>query len=453
MGIKVDKNALVNQVVPEIEKISFKDITIPLTMEMGDVKTLSYDVYPKDGYVYDSHWESSNENVVSVTRGVVEAKNIGTATISLTVNGDVKTEVTIKVISTKSEIIIDYNPKTTIRIGEKTNIEAHINPVNVNDQITYKSSNPDVVKVDKGVITGVKSGNAIITLSISNGKTKTFTINVLPKTGSLTGTGYLWGYTSLNAVTPVLASVSFFQDLAKKGIGLLKNDTYIISKGDTNYSYDITSNVLTANSKRFKLRIYYPQGKDLSTLNTLTYMGGDGEKNFDGYFDNINSDPSKIKSAGIVILVAEGDNTAFDQFCGAFATQFVKAITNQKSYVKNSILGFSTGGTKVMAAANMFEYDKVIVFSSYYNWPTSADYVKNKEVLFYIPSNDHLYNQAKTTLNSMSDYQNVTVVSNSNEMGKLFGNKYLVINPGTLMHGRHVTENVTRARIFSYAND
>ena len=132
---------------------------------------------------------------------------------------------------------------------------------------------------------------------------------------------------------------------------------------------------------------------------------------------------------------------------------FYYILKNIKNNVKNSILGFSTGGTKVMASANMFDYDKVIVFSSYYNWPTSAEKVKNKEVLFYIPASDHLYNQAKTTLNSMKDYKNVTVISNNNEMTKLFSDSYLVINPGNNMRSGHLSVNVELSGIIPYAND
>ena len=137
-----------------------------------------------------------------------------------------------------------------------------------------------------------------------------------------------------------------------------------------------------------------------------------------------------------------------------YSTQFAQAVVGHKSG-KNSIIGFSTGGTKVMGAANLSNYDRIIVFSSYYNWATSAERVKSIEVMFYMPNGDHLYNQAKATLNDMkkSGYKNVTVVTNSSELTNLFGNDFLVINPGSLMTSAHVTKNVTDSKMISYVND
>ena len=96
--------------------------------------------------------------------------------------------------------------------------------------------------------------------------------------------------------------------------------------------------------KNIKVRVFYPIDTNLSSANTTVYMGGDGEMNFGGYFSTISANPSTLPSGGILILVAEGNNTSFDADSAIFATKFVQAFTNQKSGVKNSILGFSVSG-------------------------------------------------------------------------------------------------------------
>ena len=449
----VSDNNKDNSIVKEIDKVIFDDDNI--TMEMGDTKVLYYDVNPKNGYIDTIEWFSSNEEVAKVSEGVLEAVNVGETEIKIVINNKVSSTMNVIVKSSNSNIKIEYNPKTTIRVGETTKILASLDPITVNDNIKYTSSNPSVARVDNGVITGYSAGSTLITLTISNGKSKAYTINVLPQKGSLSGSANFWGYKSLNAKTPIYADKSFFQRLAANGIGLLQNNNYIITTAEGRYSYDISTNQLSINGKTIKVRIYYPTGEDLSTLNTLTYMGGRGETNFGGAFEDIRKNPSIVKSAGIIILLAEGNNTSFDGDSGAYTTLFVKAITKQKTGVKNSILGFSDGAHKVMHASNKMVYDRIIVFSGYTDGVSSLTNAKNSEVFFIIAPSDGNYTQAQTALRQMkeSGFRNVTIVSSGSDMSKKFSDSFLVINPGSLMKNGHLTENVMRCGIIEYAND
>ena len=453
LRVTVKNDAKDNGMVKDIDKIIFDKDTI--TMEMGEERELDYDISPKDAYLETVEWTSNNLDVVEVEDAYVKAKNIGEATITVTLNDKISKELKVIVKATKEEIVIDNNPKTTIRIGEVTNIDAHINISNINDKIIYTSSNPNIVRVDNGKLTGVSEGTTTITLVISNGKTKTYTIHVLPKNGSYSGAFNMWGYKSLNAKTPVYADLSFFQKLAANGVGLLQNNTYILNTSEANFSYDINGNILSVNNKTIKLRIYYPPGVDLSKTNTLTYMGGRGETNFGGAFADINKDPSIAKSAGILALIAEGKGAAFDGDAGAYTTMFVKAITRQKSGVKNSILGFSDGAHKVMHASKKVVYDKIVVFSGYTDGVDSLENAKNSEVMFIIAYSDGNYRQAQNALSHMkkSGYNNVTVISVGNDMATKFSDKFLVINPGNLMKNGHLTENIFLSGIIEYLND
>ncbi|MBE5960344.1 MAG: hypothetical protein E7256_02990 [Lachnospiraceae bacterium] len=65
---------------------------------------------------------------------------------------------------------ITVNATTTLAAGEKKTLSVTVAPANATDKtLTYTSSNPSVVTVKNGVITGVKSGNATIIITSSNG--------------------------------------------------------------------------------------------------------------------------------------------------------------------------------------------------------------------------------------------------------------------------------------------
>lgn len=451
-NVRVSNETKENRIVEGIDSVSFDEENI--IMEYGDIRSLSYNFYPKESSIKSIDWISSNSKIVTVDDGIVKAMNIGEAEIKVVVNGNIEAKVNVKVQASNANIMIDYYPKSVIKVGEMTSVKYHLYPIEIKDDVKYESSNPSVARIDNGIITGVNSGNAVITLSISNGKSKSFVVNVLPKTGGINGSANFWGYKSLNAKTPLYADKTFFQNLAQKGFGLIQGDNYIISSSGQTYNYNISSNVLSVSSKKIQVRIYYPPEVDLSTTNTLVFMGGRGETNFYGAFKDIKDNPSIVKSGGILALVAEGKNFSFDGDSGAYVTKFLKSITNQKPGVKNSILGFSDGAHQVMQAAKTMVYDKMIVFSGYADWVDTLENAKNSEVIIMIANSDGNYSQAKTALRNMikSGYKNLTIVSTGKDLSS-FEKNVLVINPGTLMRNGHFTINVLNSKIIEYAND
>ncbi len=438
---------------PQITKLVIS--SSKLNVSVGETKKIEYRIEPTDGEIKSIKWESADTSIATVSDGNVVGVKEGSTTVTLNINDTLIGKVTVKVSPNVSDIRISTYPRLTLKVGEKSKIVASTVPAG-RGNITYKSSNESVLSVaNDGTVTGKGRGSAKVTLSIGS-INKSIDINVLPTKGVITGDGHIWGYQSKNNKTPKRADASFFQKMASAGRGSLSGNTYTINSGNNKFVYYIDRSTLNANGTNIMVRIYYPEDVDLSTANMLTYMGGDGERNFSGLFSDIEKNRSVGASAGILVLVAEGNNnrTAFDQKAGMLSTIFAQATVGHKSG-KNSIAGFSTGGTKVMGSANLYNYDRVIVFSSYYNWATSAERVKGIEVMFYMPNGDHLYNQAKATLNDMkkSGYRNVTVVTNSSELTNLFGNDFLVINPGSLMTSAHVTKNVTDSKMISYVND
>ena len=326
--IKVTSEIEDNKLLPKITSASLGN---EITMKKGETKELSLELEPIDGYVENVKWFSSDERIISVDKGIVNAKENGEAIIKAIINDLVEAKIKIVVNVDNADIIVSYYPKKLLKRGEKSIIRANVTS---NENISYKSINPLIVNTTNEIITGVNVGSTEVSLSINNGKTKTFAINVLPQNGTINGSANLWGYESLNDKIPVYADLTFFQQLSQKGIGLLQNNSYMISYENNNFVYDINSNILSVNNKLMKVRIFYPKEVDLSITNTLTFMGGRGETDFDGLFKKIKESPSIVKNPGILILVAEGNkNISFDGDVGAYATMFVKALTKQKNNV------------------------------------------------------------------------------------------------------------------------
>ena len=140
-------------------------------------------------------YTSSNPNVATVDEfGNVSAKEEGTSVISGTKNG-ITSSVTIEVkrkssssggsgggSSTTPKVIesITFSPATvTIKTGSSLQLNVQVMPKDFSTQtLTWSSSGGDVTVDNKGKVTGVRKGTAVITAKSSNGVKSTCVVNV-----------------------------------------------------------------------------------------------------------------------------------------------------------------------------------------------------------------------------------------------------------------------------------
>lgn len=117
-------------------------------------------------------FKSSNTAVVTVDQsGNVIAKKAGSAVITASANGLVKQ---CKII-VKKPVLTVAKTKVTVKKGKKLKLNAKATPART---ISYVSNNKRCVTVDKkGVVTGVNTGTAIITIKC-NGITKRVSVTV-----------------------------------------------------------------------------------------------------------------------------------------------------------------------------------------------------------------------------------------------------------------------------------
>ena len=129
-------------------------------------------------------WSSNNTGVATVnsSTGLVTAKANGTATITVRTGNGKTASCSITVQTSPSwvwinqtSVVLDLSHTSSITLYAS----AQPSSSNVNNQLTWSSSNSGIVSVDgNGKITGKSNGTATITARTANGKTATCTVTV-----------------------------------------------------------------------------------------------------------------------------------------------------------------------------------------------------------------------------------------------------------------------------------
>ncbi len=150
-------------IVTKVSEITLDKTDIKL--DKGATEQLTATVSPEDASDASVSWISSNNQVATVDQsGKVTAVKPGTATITAkagekTATCKVTVSSPLKGISIEKEISLGISATYTLKVT--------YNPDDTtsNKAVTWTSSNPAVAKVDKGVVTALSNGTAVITAS------------------------------------------------------------------------------------------------------------------------------------------------------------------------------------------------------------------------------------------------------------------------------------------------
>ena len=154
-----------------------------LTMHVGETTTLTAAVKP-DGTEKSAKFASDNTDVATVSnKGVITAKALGKAVITVSADGypDVKSTCTVNVTKRTVESIAFADDAVTLNLGSTLQLNPTIIPAAAADEYTttYSSNNESVATVDtNGKVTSVAVGDAVITAAISD-KSAQLTIHVV----------------------------------------------------------------------------------------------------------------------------------------------------------------------------------------------------------------------------------------------------------------------------------
>lgn len=138
-------------------------------------------------------WASSDETVATVEGGVVTAVKEGTANITVTYEGQTAAAV-VTVVHVEPAVSLSY-ASLALTAGESETLSVIVSGNIAPASYTWTSDKPEIATVDGGVVTAVKAGTAVITVSTTvDGETysDTCTVTVSDKielAASLTGGG------------------------------------------------------------------------------------------------------------------------------------------------------------------------------------------------------------------------------------------------------------------------
>ncbi len=168
-GTTSKESAIITTVQQKVTQIILNAET--LTLENGETDTLTATVLPENASNKNVIWSTTNEDIVSVNNGTIQAVGLGTAKITAEAadGSGIKATCTVTVNQLVTGITLN---KTNITLlgGETDTLTATVLPENAsNKNINWSSSNTNVATVNNGTIQAVNFGTATITAEAADG--------------------------------------------------------------------------------------------------------------------------------------------------------------------------------------------------------------------------------------------------------------------------------------------
>ncbi len=261
------------------------------TMDVGESITLTPIVAPSNATNKNVTWSSTDSSVATVSNGVVKAVKYGSAIIiATTVDGGKAAACTITVAEPTTHVTgVTLNKSSmTITAGTSDSLVATVSPDNAsNKSINWTSTNPSIVVVNDGVVTGVKEGSAVvIATTVDGGKTATCAVTVekapavpVPVTGVTLNTSSI---TIEKGKTQTLVATVSPDNATNKGVVWSSNDTSVatvsngvvtaVGAGSTTITVTSVSGG-QAPSCSVTVKESSPSGGDTGGDNTMLYLG------------------------------------------------------------------------------------------------------------------------------------------------------------------------------------
>ena len=166
-----------------------------LELSVGDTHEFVVTVLPENATNKEVIWSSSDESVLIVTDGVITAIKEGKATLIVKSKDGFKSSTCEVTVNKEPSIIhvtsVSLNETTlNIETGDRYTLLATVLPSDASDKsVNWSSNNESVVTVtSKGKITALSAGQAIITVTTTDGGlTASCTVNVTQKVVPVNG--------------------------------------------------------------------------------------------------------------------------------------------------------------------------------------------------------------------------------------------------------------------------
>ena len=160
---------------PDGNGIYVHDLSISNTeanVSVGQTIKLSATVTPSEATNKEVRWGSSNEAVATVDntgRVSVEGRGEAVITVSTTDGSNLSASCVVKATQPVTGISLSQS-EITMSVGEYRILEVIIEPADANDKsVTWITSNPNVAKVENGIVLAVRDGEADIIVTPNGG--------------------------------------------------------------------------------------------------------------------------------------------------------------------------------------------------------------------------------------------------------------------------------------------
>ena len=165
----VSTSATLTITKPTVTDFTLSDTEV--TLNAGGTKTISVTAYVPAYATESATFSSNNTTVATVNKsGLITAKAIGEAEISVTI-GDVVKTCQVHVVAVTVESIVFADAEAVVNKGTSLQLNPVVTPAQAATEhtIAYKSDNEAVATVSEtGLVCGVSEGNAVITATIAD---------------------------------------------------------------------------------------------------------------------------------------------------------------------------------------------------------------------------------------------------------------------------------------------
>ena len=360
------------EVVSSSDTVLVTDVKVDRTsisLEEGKTSEIKVDVLPSNATNKSVDWKSSNEKVAVVSsKGVVEAIGVGNAVVTVTTQ-DGNKSASVNVTVTKKVEDLDSVCKNVLEKGfskksytltflQAINVK-YFNDYLVKDLITWSSSEPSIVKVDrKGNVLAIGTGKAYVSVSCNNKVYDRIEINAI-KRDSVKASMITLSPSSLTINVGVTKSVSATVTPKNASVKNLKWDSSDNTIAKVNSKGQITG----VKAGKATISVSTADGSATASMNVVVKSSGSTTKPSTSVgVKTINVYPTSmylsVGSTGYIDAVVLPENASNNKIL--YSSSNTKVATVNK-YGTVKAVGAGTAVIKVSSDADSKLYKKVTV--------------------------------------------------------------------------------------------
>lgn len=139
-----------------------------LTMTVGQWTTLECQILPREAKDKSADWSTSDARIATVKNGEVQAKGVGTCTITATTENGLKAHCTVKVEEVAVKSLTLSQTEISLYVGQQLTLTCQSAPEQADAVVIWTSDNGAVAGVQEGTVTARGVGECNITVTAQN---------------------------------------------------------------------------------------------------------------------------------------------------------------------------------------------------------------------------------------------------------------------------------------------